>query len=81
MGHDLAVAIHHLIHGCCAVPPVQFRPLRPAEQHSIKALNQWMDIRRKKLAIVEVSIETCSCDCGCEARFKMGSSVAGLGVA
>ena len=78
MGHDLALARHHLAHGCCAVSPVRFRPLRLAEQHSIKALNRWLNIRRK-MRTVEVSIQTCNCNCGRKARFKMGSSAAGLG--
>jgi hypothetical protein len=73
--HDLAVARHYLAHRCCAVPPVQFCPLRLAEQHLIKALNWWLNIPRK-MRIVEVSIQTCDCNCGRKARFKMGSSVA-----
>ena len=73
MGHDLAVARHHLAHGCCAVPPVRFRPLRLAEQHSIEAMNRWMNIRKKRKEKerrnVEVSIHAIVI-AGDKARFR-----------
>jgi hypothetical protein len=63
-----------------ATPCLQFDSVHHASQSSTqsRSLNRWLDNRRKMRA-VEVSIQTCNCNCGRKARFKMGSSVAGLG--